>query len=160
MMSDNKNTVYIFVKGNKGRASYEITNVSGDVLHSTVIERIEDKSGAPLWPIESDWVAIINGLKYVSDGRGVNSMPEQPIVFIFTTYENTYHVANHMKGTVKPKFSGFLDQYESIKKDLKRKSSVGRDDDVKMFWIPQGFVNRMDKVDELLKNSKKSTKPK
>ena len=161
-MSDNENTVYVFVKGNKGKCAYEITDTFGAVLHSQRFDDLKDDQNKPLYQSHSDWLAVIKSLEYVRDNRGNNNIPTEPMIFIFTTYENNYFVATGLMKRNADASKMYMGEIYNLKSQLQRDKQIKTaDDNVKFQYLPDGFDNKMDEVDKLLGNekNKKSNRP-
>lgn len=145
-----ENTLYIFVKGLLGKCAYEIYNAKFEPLHHEVIEGLADK-GNKLSPYSTDLEAIKAGLKYVKENRGQDGLAEQPSIFIFTTYENNYHIAVGLKNAQKEPLKKFKHDLDTLILDLRR-NGKNKDDNVKFYWIPDDFENRIENVKNLLKD--------
>ena len=91
-MSNEENKIYIFVKGNKGKYAYIITNKNFDKIHSVLQKEVKDKDGNALYPIQSDREAMIKSLKYIIENES-NNIPDNPIVHLITNLETNYEVA-------------------------------------------------------------------
>jgi hypothetical protein len=98
-------------------------------------------------------------LEYVKNNRGQNRLPDQPVIFIFTTFENNYHLAiqeknpkNQNKDTME-----FRKRFDGFKRDFHR-NNVNLGDEVKCYWIPENFENRMENVKKLLSENASSNK--
>lgn len=155
-MSMNESTVYVFVKGNKGKCAYEVTDTFGTVIQSQIFDNLKDDQGAPLYQSHSDWLAAIKALEFIRDNRGRSKVPEEPMIFIFTTYENIYHIASTLKNPCADSSKKYLDKINELKPQLTRKSKIKSvDENVKFQYLPASFENKMDEVDQLLGNNKK-----
>lgn len=154
-MSGNENSIYIFVKGNKGRFAYEITDYQFNTLHSDVDKNLTNQDGSELWQNSADFEAMIASLKYIVSHKGTNGIPDKPIIFVFTTFENNYQVASEIK---KPNATyKYKTQLEHLEKQLSRGVP---DPDVRYHWIPNNFQDRMSFVKELLSRDKFSSQRK
>jgi hypothetical protein len=147
-MSKNENVIYIFVKGNKGKFASEITDSNFVSLHTIVKRDLLDGKKERMSAIHADIQAMIITLEYIKENRGKNKIPSEPVTFIFTTFENNFHIANQLKNPDKCKDK--IKQIDKIKSDLAR--SISDKDQVKVYWIPKDFKNRMEKVEQLLKD--------
>lgn len=145
-MSKNQDVVYIFVKGNKGRFAYEITDHKFKDIYQSVKTDILNDKNEKMYPINTDMQAMLESLNYVKDNRGKNKIPIHPVVFLFTTFELNFHVANALKNPDKNKEN--VKELEGIKKELAR--SFFDRDQIKIYWIPKDFENRMGYVEKLL----------
>lgn len=147
------------MKGKKGRGGYIITNSSCEPVHKQVVENLKNEKG-DLWPVHTDWEAINASLEYVRDTRGSNKIPANPTIFLFTTYENAFHILSDQKNIRESKKSEvYFNKTKSLMKELHReKIPYSKDDNVKFFWIPEGFINRVPDVVELLNSSKNKYK--
>ena len=105
-------------------------------------------NGKPTAPIESDFLAIEDSLEYVDQNRGNGAIPLKPVVKIFTNYENNYDVCAKLKQP--DKFAQKLKSINQLKTHLAR--YAGDRDQVKFHWIPKKFKNRMEDVDDFLKD--------
>jgi hypothetical protein len=144
VMSNKQNHLYVFVKGHKGKGAFEITDSDFNVKHTDVVEGKETTS-----PFLMDLKAIERCLEYIRDNRGNKVIPHEPVVFIFTTFENNYHVASGIKDPNKYEMKTFSKKYTQLRKDLVRKNK-NQHDEVKCYWIPDNFENRIEDVKKLL----------
>lgn len=150
MSKNNPNSLYVFVKGNKGKGAFEITNSQFEAIHSGIVE--DKKIFSPLL---MDLNAIIKSLEEIRDNRGKDGFPNQPVIFIFTTYENNYHIAAGLKETEgNKKTAEFKKNYDQLKVAFYR-NGVKPHDEVKCYWVPDNFENRIEKVKQLLLDDKK-----
>jgi hypothetical protein len=149
-MSNKQNHLYVFVKGNKGIGGYEITDTDFKPIHSDIVEK-QDTPSPPLMDLK----AIEKSLEYIKDNRGKNTIPKKPVIFIFTTFENNYHVAAGLKAPQTKEMKQFKKNLNQLKKDLIR-PDVAPHDEVKCYWIPDNFENRIEDVKELLDKEKSS----
>ncbi|HAT1811122.1 TPA: hypothetical protein I8Y95_000598 [Legionella pneumophila] len=145
-MSKNASVIYIFVKGNKGKFAYEITDNNFEILYQNRDDHVLNDKNEELSPIHSDVKAMIASLEYVKNHRGKNGIPENPVSFLFTTFENNFHIANKLKTADKCKAG--MKEIDKIKVALAR--SLIDKDQVKVFWIPKNFENKMEDVEKLL----------
>lgn len=150
-MSKNEKTIYIFIRANQGRGAYEITNVNGITLHNEILNVLLDKEQNQLKPLYVDWEVIIKSLEYVRDNRNKKGIPGEPTIFIFTTFENNYHIATKIKNHNNENFKNYLKTINILKQQLKRSSSILKEDDnIKFHYIPDNFENKMEQVNALL----------
>jgi hypothetical protein len=149
------NKLYLFVKGRSGRGAFEITDAQFNPLYEQIVEPLLTKIGEKLSPCHTDLKAIEAGLEYIKLNRGKNGLPQQPVIFIFTTYENNYHIAAGLKEAHKEPLKNFKKNLDSLKLDLKR-SGIHSNDDIKFYWIPDDFENRITNVNELLNGGSSS----
>lgn len=140
-----KNLLYVFVKGHKGRGAFEIMNSAYKSQHKDSVS----KSLAS--PIYMDLKAIEASLKYIKDHRGENHIPQNPVIFIFTTYEVNYEVASDKKVPKKPEMIQFKKTLEKLRDEFKRPHQKQRDE-IKCYWIPDNFENHIEDVKKLLKH--------
>jgi hypothetical protein len=153
LMSHNPDVIYIFVKGNKGRGAFVITNSTGIPLCQKIVEDLETE----LSPIHADWAVINKALEYVKVNINKNGIPKEPVIFVFTTYENVYQVLAHIKNPESDKYKRYFKQTEDLKKLLERRSlGVKIDDNVKFQYVPEGFVNKIPDLVRMLGESKKN----
>lgn len=145
----NQNKLYVFVKGRTGRSAFEITDAHFHPLHEEVIESLLNKKGEKLSPYHTDLKAIEASLEYIKHNRSNNGLPSQPCVFIFTTYENNYHVASGLKNALKEPLQSFKQNIDKLKIDLRREG-INSNDHVKFYWIPDDLENRIANVNQLL----------
>lgn len=148
-MSKNKdNKLYVFVKGFKEKGAFEITNSNFSPIHDEIIEGEKNEN-----PQSMDRKAILESLKYIKNNK--NKFPENPVIFIFTTYENNYDIALGKKNTNKETTRDFKENYKKLQKHFFRQK-VKLKDEVKCFWIPKHFTNRMEEVTRFLEENKRS----
>lgn len=145
---NNKNHLYVFVKGRKGKGAYEVTDKEYKLKYKGEIES-EEK----LPPSTMDLRAIEKSLEYIKECRGKNGVPAEPVVSIFTTYENNYHVASGLKKPKKPERIRFTQALEKLRGEFSRPGNKLLDE-IKCYWIPEGFENCIKDVNELLDKSK------
>lgn len=145
-MSNNKqNHLYVFVKGRKGKGAFEITDSD---FHPKYTDAVKDQNNTTP-PFLMDLKAIEKSLEYVRNNRGNGVIPEDPVIFIFTTFENNYHIATTLKTPQTDEMKEFMKNFAQLKKDLARQQ-VFQHDEVKCYWIPDNFENRIDDVKKLL----------
>lgn len=96
-----------------------------------------------------DLKAIEKSLEYIKDNRGNNGLPEEPVISIFTTYENNYHVATGLKKPKKEERKQFLETLNKLKDDFARQGQA-QHDEIKCYWIPDNFENCIEDVKKLL----------
>jgi hypothetical protein len=143
-MSNNKhNHLFVFVKGNKGKGAFEITDSDFNQQHAASIDE-----GQTL-PYLMDLKAIEKSLEYIKDNRGKNGIPKEPVIFIFTTFETNYKVAAKIIKPQKNEMKNFMENFIRLKKYLERKN-INQHDEVKCYWIPDNFENHMEAVKKLL----------
>jgi hypothetical protein len=157
-MSTNSSTIFVFGKGNKGRCGYLICDNDFKVMHENIEEDLLNKQGEMKAPALTDYDAIIKSLEYIRDHRGRQNIPLKPVVFLFTSFENTYHVCSTLKNVDRQKehMIEFKNKVESLLKQLQR---MPYDDNVKFLYIPNKFENRMLDLDENLSSSKQAYRP-
>ena len=156
-MSNNERALYVFVKGNLGRGAYIITDSKGNQLQAKVLEDLNDESGKMLGPYRTDRDTLINSLEFIRDNRNKNGIPEKPIIFAYSTFENNYHMSSDLKDRVKAESKDFFDKILQLKQQLDRRLP-NKDESIKFYYIPEGFNNKMDDVNQLL--GKPCRKPK
>src|SRR5579885_687903 len=144
MPNNKQNHLYVFVKGNKGKGGYEITDTDFNPIHSDVVENGETAS-----PYLMDLQAIEKSLEYIIDNKGNNGIPNEPVIFIFTTFENNYHVAAGIKEPLRKEMKKFMKNFSQLKRNLIR-PGIASHDEVKCYWIPDNFENRIEDVKRLL----------
>lgn len=154
-MSDNINRVYSFVKGNKGKAGFLITDNNFNVLHSDVVESITH-CGTQYSPLHSDYKAVIESLNYLIVNRGKNSIPLAPVVFIFTNTENNYQIAIDKAKPRKPEVEEFKRQINNLVNNLKRTT---HDNNVKFVYVPKNFKDLMPSLESLIKENNSLNQP-
>jgi len=147
-MPNKQNQLFVFVKGNKGIGGFEITDTNFEPKHSDVVESQTDEPA-----ISMDRRAIESSLEYIKANRGKNSIPSNPVIYIFTTFENNYHVVIGDKESKSEKSKIFMEKLNKLKNDFKR-PGIGNNDEVKCYWIPKNFHNCMEDVNQLLKKKK------
>jgi hypothetical protein len=148
-MSKNKdNKLYVFVKGFKEKGAFEITDSHFTPIQDRIImgEKNED-------PQSMDRKAILKSLEYIKNNR--SKFPEHPVIFIFTTYENNYDIALGKKNTNRKATKDFQENYKKLQ-DYFFRPEVKLNDEVKCFWIPKHFTNRMEEVTKFLEENKQS----
>ena len=153
-----ENSLYIFVKGRAGKAAFEITDEKFNCLHYQINEPLLNKEGGKIFHGHADLKAIEASLEYLVANRGKNGIPELPSIFLFTTYELHYHIAVGLKKPRNDILINFKENIEKLKDRLHR-NSVSSFDDVKFYWIPEGFENRFEHVNQLLDGEPPSLKP-
>ncbi|KTD02021.1 hypothetical protein [Legionella feeleii] len=145
----NDDSIFVFVKGNKAKFAYEITDSHFNELHH-YIKANQSNNGKPTSPIESDFLAIEDSLFYIKQNRGNGFIPANPVVKVFTSYEKNYEICSTLN---KPdKFSQKLKSINQLKNSLAR--FQGDRDQVKFHWLPKKFKNCMEDVDNFLKDTK------
>jgi hypothetical protein len=143
-----KDSINIFVKGNKGKYAYEIKDKEGNQLYISFKENVVDSYGNHLWPNNTDFEAIISSLKFIKSSRGKNYIPQDPAISIYTTFENNYQVANEIKDAKKPNIKEYLEKIKFYQKDLRKYGA--KDQTVKIFFAPNDFTHHFDNVNDLL----------
>lgn len=146
-MADNIYRIYAFVKGNKGKAGFLITDNNFNVLHKDVVESISI-DGTQYLPLYSDYKAVIACLNYLIANRGKNSIPLAPVVFIFTNTENNYQIAIDTVKARKPEIEEFKRQIDNLVNDLKRTT---HDNNVKFVYVPKNFKDLMPSLESFMK---------
>lgn len=151
-MPKNKNDYFVFVKGNQGKFAYEITDHTFKPLHEEIQYNLSDINGKPLFALYTDLLAINDSLKYIKSNP--RKFSKNPNIFIFTTYENNFHV---FMGLKKPKVQEMKNQFNLFQQQKKNliRLDIGKneaDDNVKIYWIPKGFENRMTYVENIIKS--------
>ncbi|MFI4938295.1 MAG: hypothetical protein ACHQJ6_07300 [Candidatus Berkiellales bacterium] len=156
-MSDNQNVIYVFVKGNKGRGAYYISNHDQHVeLHSDVLEDlIED--GKELNSTQSDFETIIHSLKYIGENQGKNNTPKKPAIFIYTSFESVYGGANPNKERGSPEerkyeTKGRFDRFSALRSKLLRENKIRK---AEVYFVPDTFINEIKKASSLLNDKPK-----
>lgn len=152
-MSNNSSTIFVFGKGNKGRCGYLICDNDFRFIYQNIEEDLLNTKGEPKAAANSDYDAIIKSLEYIRDNRGKNSVPSSPVVFLFTSFENTYHVCSKIK-RADPDKEHMVDYVKSIRSIMLQLQRAPRDDNVKFLFIPKKFENHMELVDEMLASTK------
>lgn len=146
-MSKNKeNHLYVFVKGRKGKGAFEIT---GSDYEPRYKESVEIEGEPELPPSTMDLKAIEKSLEYIKEHRGRDGVPKEPVISIFTTYENNYHIASRLKKPKRPDRIRFRKALEKLQEDFARPGQ-GQHDEIKCYWIPDDFENRIEDVNKLL----------
>jgi hypothetical protein len=152
-MSKNKsNNLYVFVKGNKGKGAFEITDSEFKPVHSAIVNENN------ISPHLMDLKAIEMSLEYIRDNRGKDGLPDQPVTFIFTTFENNYHIAAELKEPKEHNTIKFKKRFDKLKNALLR-DGMDSHDEVKCYWIPDNFENRIEDVKKLLTENINKFKP-
>lgn len=149
-MSDNVNRIYAFVKGNKGKAGFLIADNNFNVLHRDIVESVT-VDGTQYSPLHSDYKAVIESLNYLIANRGKNSIPLEPVVFIFTNTENNYQIAIDAVKARKSEVEKFKSKIDNLVRDLKR---TPRDNNVKFVYVPKNFEDLMPSLESFLKENK------
>ena len=106
------------------------------------------KGGNPLY---SDYQAVVSSLNYIKNNRGSNSIPLEPVVFIFTNTENNYHISIKEKNANQPEVKRFKAEIHDLVSDLRRTNS---DNNVKFIYIPKNYINLMPDLETYLKENK------
>lgn len=146
MSKNKKNHLYVFVKGRKGKGAFEITDSDYEPQH---IEPVEIEGESELPPSTMDLKAIEKSLEYIKEHRGSDRVPKEPVISIFTTYENNYHVASGLKKPQTPDRIQFKQALEKLQEDFARPGQ-GQHDEIKCYWIPDDFENCIEDVKKLL----------
>lgn len=146
-MSGSTDKLYIFVKGHKGVGAFTITGSDFQEIYNCIVEKENDTHQHYM-----DLHAIEESLDYVIRNRGKGSIPKQPVVCIYTTYENIYDVLSlGPKNPDKEKYKQITEKLEKFKgvinKDRLQK------DGVKYFWIPRNVEKHLDKIIDDLKQA-------
>lgn len=150
-MSINKqNHLYVYVKGHKGRGAFVVTDSHFNPQYSEPIVAEEDSKQTPLL---MDLKAIERSLEYIKDNRGKGTIPKEPVISVFTTYENNYHVASGLKKPQTEEMKEFIRTLKKLKTEFIRPGQKQRDE-IKCYWIPDDFENRIVDVKILLKKKK------
>ncbi|MFW2571281.1 hypothetical protein [Legionella sp. 29fVS95] len=160
-MSNNSATVFVFVKGNLGRYGYLVSDCDFNILYEKVEEDILNDEGIKKSPIHTDYEAIIKSLDYIYEHRGMDNIPSQPTIFLYTSFENNYHVCLTVKNAdpKKPHMVEYVEKIKSLVEKLQRTNKTNKDEDVKFLFLPKKFINQMDIVDEMLVSSKENPRP-
>lgn len=148
MSSESK--LYVFVKGFKGKGAFEITDANFTPITDQIIEGEQNES-----PQSMDRKAILSSLEYIKNNA--KKFPKDPVIFIFTTYENNYEIATARKDALVKNTQDFVATYKTLQNHFFR-PQVKLKDEVKCFWIPKHFNNRMEEVTNFLR--KKNIPPK
>lgn len=146
MPKNKQNQLYVFVKGRKGRGAFEITDSNYEPKHK---ESVEIEGKPELSPSTMDLKAIEKSLEYIKEHRGNDGVPAEPVVSIFTTYENNYHVASGLKKPQTSERIQFKQALEKLQEDFARPGQ-GQHDEIKCYWIPDDFENHIVDVKDLL----------
>ncbi|WP_454785390.1 hypothetical protein [Legionella sp. WA2024007413] len=149
-MNGNINRIYIFVKGNKGKAGFLIADNNFNEIYKDVVESFSSE-GKLFSALHSDYKAVVESLNYVKIHRGNNSIPVAPVVFVFTNTENNYHVSIDSAKARKPEVEQFKYQIDELVKDLRR---TERDNNVKFVYFPKNFINLMPQLESMLEEKK------
>lgn len=154
-MSTNNSDLFVFVKGNLGRCAYLISDNNFNELYKTIEDDIHTIKGKPSPPAHTDYEAIIKSLEYIEEHRGVDNIPPNPVVFIYSNFENTYHLCSTLKNPnpAKTHMVEYVSKIKELMSDLKRSD---KDDNVKFLFVPKKFTNKMDVVDQILATSKQT----
>lgn len=152
-MSNNSSTIFVFGKGHKGRCGYLICDNDFKPICQNIEEGLLNDKGELKAPANSDYDAIIKSLEYIRDNRGNSSIPSSPVVFLFTSFENTYHVCSKIK-KADPDKTHMVDYVKNIRGIMLQLQRAPRDDNVQFLFIPKKFENHMELVDEMLASTK------
>ncbi len=134
------NTIYVFVKGHKNKYAYIIVDSHFKAFDSAVSKEVTENI-----PSYCDWHAMIDALNFIQANKG-KSLPEDPVVKIFTSYEKNFDVASGLDKS--NKFAGMFEQYIQAKRPLERGlGKVGdQDDSVRVYFLPKEFKEHMKQV--------------
>jgi hypothetical protein len=132
MSKHNAATIYVYVKGHGGQYAYMILNHKYEPLYKSN-RCITDVNPIALY---ADWQAMIASLEYINEHKGKANFPDLPVVTVFTSFENNYHVAAGIKQARSKDIKEMLREFNEAKKKLARdKSTIGTngpDDSVKV----------------------------
>jgi len=146
-MSGSTDKLYVFVKGHKGVGAFAITGSDFHEIYNNVVEKENETHQHYM-----DLHAIEEGLDYIVRNRGKNQIPKQPVVCIYTTYENIYDVLSQgHKSTDKDKYKKITDKLEKFKDTINKNRA--QKDGVKYFWIPANVEKHLDKIIDGLKQA-------
>lgn len=151
-MSNNPSDLFVFVKGNKGKCAYFISDNNFAELYKTVEDGIHDAQGNPKPPAHTDYEALIKSLEYIEQHRGRGGIPGSPVVFVYSSVENNSHVFASLKNPNPSKTH--MVEYVSKIKDLMGNLQRKERDNIKFLFVPKKFKNQMGIVDEMSAASK------
>lgn len=144
-MSGSIDKLYIFVKGHKAIGAFSITGPDFKEIYSGIVEKEAETHQHYM-----DLHAIESGLDYIIKNRGKGQIPRQPVVCIYTTYENIYDVLSQGPKTPdKDKYKQITEKLEKFK-DIINKNRAQKDG-VKYFWIPKDVEKHLEKIIDELK---------
>jgi len=157
-MTKNPNKLYVFVKGNKDIGAFVITGPDFSEIHKDTVDGAGKASTHQLY---MDLLAMEASLEYIANRRGEYPITEQPVVCIYTTFENNYEVL--IPGPTKPREDAMVAMKQKLD-NLKDTINQGRKkpDGVKYLWIPNDIERHleriMDDVQQLISDHKNETK--
>lgn len=151
-MSASKDKLYVFVKGNKGVGGFLITGPDFEEIHKDTVD-----GDSHTHQLYMDLSAMEKSLEYIIAHRGKDQIPKQPVVCIYTTFENNYEVMSPDPTMPREEEMKQIKQkLDSLKKVINKDRQ--KKDGVKYYWVPNEFEMHFDELEHLLSKHKSETK--
>jgi len=131
MYEKNENRIYVFTTPEKGNSGYLIADSKFKTIHIDKIKNVTKNH-----PYARDYEAQIEGLEYIK--RRNNKITDDPRIFIYTTYENHFRIANNNNKPISEDVKDYKYRLDRLVESLERDSSHQKDK-VRFFYIARNF---------------------